>query len=216
MPMETNAAHERITRIADAPAGPGPFDPTRELFVAPHARPAELRAINLRALSRFQRALLVIDGTVTKFIEAYTMEPVDVTRLGQERHALSEDDVWLQAPAASVVARREVVLRGRYSGTLYAHAISLIAIDRLPADVQRELEVDGGSIGRILLGNRAETRREILWCGREHTTTSTEAGRHLIGPECLVRTYRVISGGRPITLITERFPADRDDLPVHD
>jgi chorismate-pyruvate lyase len=216
MPMDTNTAHESTTRVAETPAIGGPFDPTRELFVAPQSRPADLRPVNLRALSRFQRALLVIDGTVTKFIEAYTMEPVDVTRIGQERLTLSQDHAWLQAPAGSVVARREVVLRGRYSGTLYAHAISLIAIDRLPDDIQRDLDVDGGSIGRILLGNRAETRREILWCGRQHTTAPTEAIGHLVGPECLVRTYRVISGGRPIALITERFPAGRDRLPVHD
>ena len=42
-------------------------DPLEELFIAQFARPAELRPVNLRAISPNQRALLSIDGTVTTF-----------------------------------------------------------------------------------------------------------------------------------------------------
>jgi hypothetical protein len=54
------------------------FNPLKDLFAAQSSKPETLREVNLRALSPFQRALLVIDGTVTKFIEAYTMEPVEI------------------------------------------------------------------------------------------------------------------------------------------
>jgi hypothetical protein len=48
------------------------FTPMSDLFVAQFTRPKHLEQINLRSLTPFQRALLVLDGTVTKFIEAYT------------------------------------------------------------------------------------------------------------------------------------------------
>ncbi len=48
--------------------GNGDFSPLNELLTAQAAKPAGLSAVNLRVLSPFQRSLLVIDGTVTKFI----------------------------------------------------------------------------------------------------------------------------------------------------
>ena len=46
---------------------PPVFDPGSDLFVAQFDRPADLQPVNMRALSPFHRALLVIDGTVTNF-----------------------------------------------------------------------------------------------------------------------------------------------------
>ncbi len=53
-------------------------------MTAQASRPPELDELDLRTLTPFQRALLVLDGTVTKFIEAYTMEPLDIIRLAQD------------------------------------------------------------------------------------------------------------------------------------
>lgn len=53
---------------------PNGFDPFADLLSAQASRPLELRPVNLRTLTPFQRALVSIDGTVTKFIEAYTLE----------------------------------------------------------------------------------------------------------------------------------------------
>ena len=91
------------------------FDPFRNLFVAQLARPAQLVEINLRTLSPFQRALLVIDGTVTKFIEAYMMEPVEIRRLSQVQRSLLNDHDWLEARQGTNVVAREVMLIGRRS-----------------------------------------------------------------------------------------------------
>src|SRR3989304_4469863 len=73
------------------------FDPLSDLFVAQFAKPPDLGIVNLRALTPFQRALLVIDGTVTKFIEAYTMEPVTVRIISHEQRRLSAENAWLEA-----------------------------------------------------------------------------------------------------------------------
>ena len=49
------------------------FDPLTDILVAQTSKPEGLKPLNFRTLNPFQRALMVIDGTVTKFIEAYTM-----------------------------------------------------------------------------------------------------------------------------------------------
>ena len=76
------------------------FDPVEELLTAQADRAPGVSPVNLRTLSPFQRALLVIDGTVTKFIEAYTMEPVAVVRLSQGEVELSEEHRWRRPLAA--------------------------------------------------------------------------------------------------------------------
>jgi chorismate-pyruvate lyase len=193
-----------------------PFDPLSDLFVAQFAKPAQLGAVNLRALTPFQRALLVIDGTVTKFIEAYTLEPVETIRIGQERRRLSADQPWLEAAAGIEVLARSVYLKGKYSGTVHAYAISLVVPDRLPEPLRELLKDEAGSLGRILLDNRMETRRDVLWYGREPLQDLPDPIRHLVGGEVISRTYRIILGGQPVMLINEKFPSGPDPLPSHD
>jgi hypothetical protein len=43
------------------------FDPLRHVMLAQSSKPRELSSVDLRTLTPFQRALLVLDGTVTKF-----------------------------------------------------------------------------------------------------------------------------------------------------
>jgi chorismate-pyruvate lyase len=192
------------------------FDPLRELLVDPNIRPERVSPVNLRALSPFQRALLVIDGTVTKFIEAYQMEPVDVTKLSQRQSVLPSQDTRLEAEAGESVIVREVLLTGKYSRTVYAYAISLLVPSRLPEELTGELHLDGTSLGRILLGHRLETRREVLWFGREQLVDLPEAVRQRTGDEFVSRTYRIIAGGHPIILISEKFPLEKEGFPSHD
>jgi chorismate-pyruvate lyase len=191
------------------------FDPLRDLTTAQRDRPGHLSQINLRTLSPYHRALLVTDGTVTKFIEAYTMEPVDVRRVSQEARTLLADDPWLQAPAGTGVLHREVLLQGRYSGTVYAHALSVMIESRLPAAVRQRLDMDGDGLGRILNDSRLETRREILWFGRDRRGLVESEAVGQLG-EVITRTYRILHAGKPIVLITERFPTAADRSPTHD
>jgi chorismate-pyruvate lyase len=192
------------------------FDPLRELLIDPTLRPERVSPVNLRALTPFQRALLVIDGTVTKFIEAHQMEPVDVTRLSQRSSVLPSEDSRLEAAAGESVIVREVLLTGRYSRTVYAYAISLLVPGRLPEQLAGEVQIDGASLGRILLGHRLETRREVLWFGREQLDDLPEAVRQHTGDEFVSRTYRIIAGGLPVLLISEKFPLGKDSFPAHD
>jgi chorismate-pyruvate lyase len=190
------------------------FDPLSDVFVAQFARPPDLTLVNLRTLNPYQRALLSIDGTVTKFLEAITMQPVDVVVLSQETRQLSESHDWLEVGANTPVIAREVLLRGRHDHTLHAFAASLLVIDRLPDSVKKALTTNPGGLGRILLDSKLETRREVLWYGRRRADDSHVT--ELAGRELLSRAYRIVSGGHPLMLINEQFPMSEDLLPSHE
>lgn len=172
--------------------------------------------VNLRALAPFQRALLATDGTVTKLIEAYTLEPVEVVRLSERRGGAAEADPWLEVEAGADVSRREVLIRGRYSGTLYVYAEALVAMERVPERIRERLVVQGEGLGRLLNEAELETRREVLWHARERLTDLPAAVRSGTDGEFVARVYRIIAGGLPIALITERFPCDLARLPTRD
>ena len=126
-----------------------PFDPMSDLFVAQFAKPPQLAKINLRTLTPFQRTLLVIDGTVTKFIEAYTMEPIEIIRISQANQTLSLEHQWLEAPMGTAVMARHVILRGKYSYTIYAYALSLIIPERLQAVVKEGWKLTGRALAEF-------------------------------------------------------------------
>jgi chorismate-pyruvate lyase len=192
------------------------FDPADGLFVAQFDRPDGLEPINMRALSPLQRALLVIDGTVTKFLEAYTMEPIEVTTLGQAEQTLENAQEWLEMRAGNDVLARHVKIMGSYTGRLYAYAISLTNPHAIPRDIRAAMEIQGGSVGRILLSSRVEQRREVLWFGRESAAALPAEIRAIYDGDVLSRAYRIVVDGRPVIMIIEKFPLRRDDQPGHD
>lgn len=187
------------------------FDPADGLFVAQFERPDELEPINMRALTPMQRALVVIDGTVTKFLEAYTMEPIEVTTLGQAEQTLEEAQEWLEVRAGRDVLARHVTLTGGYTGRLYAYAISLTNPHAIPRDIRAAMEIQGGSVGRILLSSRVEQRREVLWYGKESSDGLPDEVRSRYDGDLLSRAYRIVVEGRPVIMIIEKFPLRTDE-----
>jgi chorismate-pyruvate lyase len=186
--------------------GRDPLDPASEHFLGQFAQRSSVQRINLRLLTAYQRALLVLDGTVTNFIEAWTMDPINIICLGQAVQVLSERHAELGAASGERVLARSVILEGRYSRHFHAHAISLIALGRLPEQLRRALEKEEAGIGQILRANELETRREILWFGREQLADLPAGVRSRWPGEFIVRTYRIHADGYPIMLISERFP----------
>jgi chorismate-pyruvate lyase len=151
---------------------------------------------------------------VTKFLEAITLQPVDVVIVSQELRRLPESHDWLEVEADTPVIAREVLLRGRYDRELHAFAASLLVIDRLPDAVKQGLTTNPGGLGRILLDSKLETRREVLWYGRQPADQRRVV--ELTGRDLLSRAYRIISGGYPLMLINEQFPIAEDLLPSHE
>lgn len=68
------------------------------------------------------------------------------------------------------------------------------------------IEIQGEGIGRLLNDSELETRREVLWYGREHQPELPKMVRESAGSYFVSRTYRIISKGQPIALINEKFP----------
>lgn len=190
----------------------GAFVNTRmkSLFVAQDKKPSTLREINFARLTPFQRGLIVTDGTVTQFIEAYTFAPVEVVLLRQEKHPLSSDHEWLQLAAGEEVISRQVTLQTHRetesSSMLHTYADSLIALKRLPKSILEGLEFNKQGLGRLLQHSGLETRRELLWCGIETLTDLPIAIVHLEGETFISRAYLVYADQKPLMLINEKFP----------
>ena len=185
----------------------------KDLFVAQFAKPMDLEEINLSQLTSFQRALLVIDGTVTQFIEAYTFSPIEVVLLHQETQTLSTDHVWLDAEKGTEVVFRQVVLQTERNEdqqpTVHAYATSIIVLDRIPQIIREGLTVKGQGLGRLLQHSGLESRRDLLWWGLKRPKDLPEALVGLEGKPFLSRTYRVATDGQPIMLINEHSPLDQ-------
>lgn len=207
------SSRSTVSRVDSVPGTP--FDPLRDLLVAQDSRPEHIRPIKLRTLSPYHRALLVIDGTVTKFLEAFTMEPVVVQRLGQDTLVTEAPHRWLDVDAGSQLIVREVLLTSTRTGTVLAHAASLLVTERLDPELQDGLDTNPEGLGRILLDAQLETRREVLWFGRERAVGIPPAVEQRTGADFITRTYRVIHQQRPLMMITERFPAEVDPTPAH-
>ena len=194
------------------PDQPETFVNTRmkSLFVAQDKKPATLREINLARLTPFQRGLLVMDGTVTRFIEAYTFAPVKVVLLQQKKQILSTEHPWLQLPAGEEVISRQVTLQTpvqeKSAPIIHTYANSLIVPQRLPKSILNGLKSDKQGLGRLLRCSGLEVRRELLWCGIETLIDLPSAVAHLEGENFINRAYLVFANQEPLMLINEKFP----------
>lgn len=184
------------------------FDAMTGIFRAQQQCPRTLEAVNPDMLSPYQRVLLVIDGTVTRFLEAYFAEPIAVTLLAQDEAQAAGDASWLECPADDVVLRRTVLLIGENTGTTYAWADSIIHPQAFTESMREGLVNEPGGLGQILRNSGLETRRDALWFGREQPTEIPRELAETGAKSFLSRTYRIISGGRPLMVITERFPLE--------
>lgn len=175
-------------------------------YVAQCRRPDELKPVDFAALPPFYRALLVMDGTLTQFVEAYHGEPVSSTSIRQHTEPLAAYDEWLGAPAGLPVMTRHVLLTGARTRRLYAYAESRIVSDRLPPCLRDAIDGSAELLGRIMRACRTETYRELLWHGEEYPTHLPDGLDAYLGARFLTRSYQVIARGRPLMVITEKFP----------
>jgi chorismate-pyruvate lyase len=166
------------------------------------------QSINPLTLSAFQRILLTTDGTVTEILEAYSGESICVVKLFQKAALLDKAITALELPWSNRVLRRNILLQGRMSLVNFLYAESIIALDRLDEGVRDGLLKSKKPIGLLILEHRIETFKEILDCGREKAGPLGEYFRIKDTANVLFRTYRMINRGRPIMMITEKFPED--------
>ncbi|MEH1015675.1 chorismate pyruvate-lyase family protein [Micromonospora sp. CPCC 206060] len=172
-------------------------------FVAQSRRPAPLTDVAVDSLHPEQRCLLATDGMVSTVLEAYHLEPIVVRPVSQGEvpvHGAEAD--WLGISQAATVVRRRVEIRGLVSGVTYVAAESLLVPSRLPDGFGDDIDRFPSGLGAALFARGIESRRELLWFG-----AGPLPGWYpdQDGGGVLQRTYRVINGGQPISLITESF-----------
>jgi chorismate-pyruvate lyase len=162
----------------------------------------------LERLPPFLRALLVTDGTVTKILEAYFWEPVEVDTLRQELSVAEAEVAWINVPEKEQVLVRQARLRGAESGNVYAMAFSVIRPALIPAPFRQRLINQEIGIGVLIRDSGLESYREVIDAGVERGD-AYEHMRDATRPrpmDLVYRTYRIIIDGKPVILITESFP----------
>ena len=161
--------------------------------------------VDARTIDPLQRIFLVTDGTLTDILEAAVMEPIGLVKLAMETGPLATRDEALEMAGGEMVMERKILLRGEQTGRNYVYAESRLALDRLPEELRAGLTGSDKPMGRLWVESRLESRKEMLEVKRG---PMGELGMYFGGAnELLRRSYRVISGGRPILRITESFPA---------
>jgi chorismate-pyruvate lyase len=187
------------------------FDPTAGRFCAQASRPVGWADVNPADLQPLMRVLLVVDGTVTKVLEAFFGEGIEVRRISQSAQVLAAADEWLDAERGEQIVVRSVMLVGRDTGRIYTFAESRIMLSRLSTRMQSGLDDKLLGLGRILLDAAVEVRRECLWYGRERLAALPDEMRGRCDPNFISRSYRVIARDQPLMTITERFPLNLGD-----
>lgn len=182
------------------------FDPLKGVFKKEAIGDPIHQGIEMEKAPPFLRALLVTDGTVTKFLEAYLWEPIEVRKLFQQEVSLEADVDWLELRKGSQVLKRQVLLEGTVSRKVYTFAESLIRLDRLSRVLRQEIIKGRLGIGELLRDQRLETYREMLHYGTEASgVLSDPLGIRKQDP-LLFRHYRIFTKYRPAILVTEKFP----------
>jgi chorismate-pyruvate lyase len=138
---------------------------------------------------------------VTKILEAYFWEPVEVQTESQEFVTAERPIPWIEVAAGDRVLARRARLTGRQSGTGYASAFSLIRTELIPEAFRRRLVDREIGIGVLIRDSGLESYREVLDVGAESEPGDVEEPRQRV-----FRTYRIIIGHEPVILITESFP----------
>ena len=168
-----------------------------------------------QALPPIVRVLLTTDGTVTKSLEAYFWEPVQVQRLAQAliplKSAAPEGvpgalPSTLRAQLDEPLWQRDVRLVGANTQRCYAQASSLVRFQLLPEALRLALEEDRLGIGGVIRELGLETYREIIAVGQHRTNGEGATVSDDVAEIASVwRTYRLYYQQKVLMEITETF-----------
>jgi chorismate-pyruvate lyase len=167
---------------------------------------AQFGDFNARSLDLLQRVLLVCDGTLTDTLEAAFLEPIGLRKIADLFEPALSPIPELDLTAGEPLMKRHILLYGEKSGRTYVYAESLLVFNRLPTGLQEQLVQSQLPMGRLWSEHRLETWKELLGVWRRPMGELASYFEASKAADCLVRRYRVISGGRPLIAIAEHFP----------
>lgn len=167
--------------------------------------PNQFNGVNPGSLDLLQRILLVTDGTLTDTLETAVLEPIGLKKLTSDISITSSRVEALELDAGQPVMRREILLFGETTGANYVYAESLLALNRLPEQLREELIHSGKPMGRLWSEYKLESRKELL---EIEYRPLDDLGAYFkpSSLNLLSRRYRLISGGKPLSVIRECFP----------
>jgi chorismate lyase len=153
----------------------------------------------IRRLNRDLRILIASNGTLTRILGIVADDEIVVQIVEQQVH----DSEQL---LSGRVLQRQILLKGRNSGHSFIAAESLIAIDLLPPAITASLTETECPIGEVIAASCLETFKEAaeVWIGPPPDWLAL-AGYQNLEPRIVARRYRIVSGGKPVIIITEYF-----------
>jgi len=166
----------------------------------------ERHHINPATLSTFQRILLTTDGTLTDILEAYLFEQIQVVKISQNLIPIPKSLPIMELAEGTDLIDRRILLQGRISRKNFIYAESILVPERLDDNFRHELFKTKTPIGKIWLEQKVETFKEILDSAKEPAQGLAEYFNIEPNDNLLSRTYRVFTNGKPVMMITEKFP----------
>lgn len=154
-------------------------------------------------LSLFQKVLLTTDGSVTELLSLYTGQPIHVCILEQSL-SCGEAPNALQCTEEALLLRRKILLNDNSATQVYAESIFLF--DRLSSHTRDMLVNSNVPIGLLWKQEKAEMYREIISSCIEHNPDVAEYFSADVDQRLISRDYLLYQGGRPMGVITEKFP----------
>jgi chorismate-pyruvate lyase len=155
-----------------------------------------------RNLSPVQRSILGSDGSFTLLLTALLGHEVKVALIEQRVEQMPHYGAAIQLQAGARILNRNVRLYVERDRNI-VFASSVIALDRVPPPLASDLLAGQETIGRILRNHRLETFRELVDWGS--APTPDEATGHFLNLEMMYRSYRIVSSGKPVMIVTEFF-----------
>jgi chorismate-pyruvate lyase len=154
------------------------------------------------SLSPVQRSVLGSDGSFTLLLTALLGHEVNVALIEQRVDRMPRYGEAIQLQTGARILNRNVRLYVAPDRNI-VFASSVIALDRIATPLASDLLAGKETIGRILRKHRLETFRELVDWGS--APTPSEASGYFPKTEMMYRSYRIISGGEPVMIVTEFF-----------
>jgi chorismate-pyruvate lyase len=162
--------------------------------------------IDPTGLSSFQKILLIADGTLTKILETYINEVIQVVKISEKILSIKRDIAPLEICAGTEVMKRNILLQGSTSHHNWLYAESTIVLDRIGEQFREQLINSHIPIGKLWLEHKTELFKEVITSAREPANDLSDYFNIQREDKLIYRTYRVFSKHQPIMMITEKFP----------
>ncbi len=173
----------------------------------------KLDGLDVNLLGALQRVLLVTDGTLTEILEAYFAERIALVKLSQQMIAATASHALLDPIPGETLIARKILLQGARSRSNYVYAESLVAVDRLAPSFRDALLTSDTPLGRLWLEHKLETFKLMHEVSCRPANSLAHYFESREEEPLLARTYRVISAGRVVMVISEYFPGAYREAP---